>query len=238
LALEYAVSLIELENVSRSYKVGNNEVCALQATSLSIDDGEFVVFLGPSGSGKTTLLNLIAALDQPTSGRVEVNGINLSLLDRRERTNFRRLHAGVVFQFHNLIPTLTARENVEIVASMVGKIKEVPEALARVGLAGRMDHFPHEMSGGEQQRVAIARALVKDPPIILGDEPTGNLDAATGQNVIQLLWDIHKQGKCILIVTHNNAMVQVATRIISMRDGRVQSDKRNAAPLSPQEVEW
>ena len=232
------MSLIELVDVSRSYQIGTNQVCALQPMNLSIEQGEFVVFLGPSGSGKTTLMNLIAGLDQPTSGQVRVNDILLSELDRRGRTQFRRKFAGVVFQFHNLIPTLTARENVEIVASMVGRTQDVPEALARVGLAGRMDHFPHEMSGGEQQRVAIARALVKDPPIILGDEPTGNLDAATGQKVVQLLWDIHKQGKCVLIVSHNNAMVHVATRVITLHDGRVQSDKRNPSPVSPQEVEW
>lgn len=232
------MSLILLEDVSRTYKIGKNEVTALHPTSLTIDKPEFIVFLGPSGSGKTTLMNIIAGLDQPSSGRVEVNGVNLSQLDRSGRTDFRRKYVGVVFQFHNLIPTLTARENVEIVAAMVNKRGEVRNALAQVGLAGRMNHFPHEMSGGEQQRVAIARALVKDPAIILGDEPTGNLDFNTGKNVVQLFWDIQKLGKCVLIVTHNNQMVHVASRVITMRDGRVQSDVSNPNPTHPSEVEW
>ena len=232
------MSLIELDQVSRSYRVGTHEVCALHPTSLNIERSEFVVFLGQSGSGKTTLLNIIAGLDQPSTGRVQVDGVLLSSLSRQARTNFRKQKVGVVFQFHNLIPTLTARENVEIVAGLVGRRDKVEEALAQVGLSQRMDHFPHEMSGGEQQRVAIARALVKDPPIILGDEPTGNLDAATGLTVVQLLWDIQKLGKCVLIVTHNAAMRHVASRTITVRDGRILSDEKNASPLSPQEVEW
>jgi putative ABC transport system ATP-binding protein len=142
------VSLIELENVSRTYKVGKHDVSALHNSRLNIEQNEFVVFLGPSGSGKTTLMNLIAGLDQPSTGKVQVAGCMLSELDRRGRTDFRRKYAGVVFQFHNLIPTLTARENVEIVASLVNRRDKVSEVLAQVGLAGRMDHFPHEMSGG------------------------------------------------------------------------------------------
>jgi putative ABC transport system ATP-binding protein len=231
-------SLIQLEDVSRSYHVGNHEVTALQPTRLNIEQGEFVVFLGQSGSGKTTLMNLIAGLDKPSSGRVTVDGTMLSELDRNGRTQYRKYKVGIVFQFHNLIPTLTARENVEIVATMIKRHKKVEEVMAQVGLAKRMDHFPHEMSGGEQQRVAIARALVKDPPIILGDEPTGNLDAATGLTVTQLLYDIHKQGKCVMIVTHNTAMRHIASRVITMRDGRVLSDELNRNQLKPQQVEW
>ncbi len=219
--------------------MGAHRVQALHPTDLSVEKGEFVVVLGPSGSGKTTLLNLVAGIDSPTSGRVRVDGVDISSLSRARLVEYRRRSVGVVFQLHNLIPNLTSRENVELVAELVGVGgTRSEEVLAAVGLSHRGDHFPHELSGGEQQRVAIARALVKDPPILLGDEPTGSLDAATGKLVLRLLCDIHAQGKCILMVTHNASIAQVATRVLSMKDGRIRSDILNTSPLQPEQIDW
>jgi len=230
--------LIELHQVTRSYVLGGHRVEALRATDLSLTREEFVVVLGPSGSGKTTLMNLIAGIDSPTSGRIRVDGVEVSALTRRQLVDYRRKSVGVVFQFHNLIPNLTAGENIELVAQLAGVPDRCSEVLEAVGLSARVDHFPHEMSGGEQQRVAIARALVKDPPILLGDEPTGSLDASTGRLVLKLFCEIHRRGKLVVLVTHNAAMAQVATRVLTMKDGQIRSDVRNPQPLDPDQVDW
>jgi putative ABC transport system ATP-binding protein len=233
------MSFILLEGAARTYKMGEVPVAALRPTDLSIDRGEFVVILGPSGSGKTTLLNLIAGIDSPTQGHIYVDGEDISGYDAVALTDYRRKKIGVIFQFFNLIPTLTALENVELVAELLHTRQKPLEVLEAVGLAQRANHFPHELSGGEQQRVAIARALVKDPPILLGDEPTGNLDVDTGRRVVKLLCRIHQeQGKTVLVVTHNPLLAQVATRVISLRDGRIRSDQRNPHPADPDEVEF
>ncbi len=230
--------LIELEQASRVYPMGGHEVPALRPTDLSVQGGEFVMVLGPSGSGKTTLLNLIAGIDTPTSGVVRVAGVEVSSLDRKRLVDYRRQSVGVVFQFHNLIPNLTALENVELVAELVGGARSCQEVLAEVGLGERRNHFPHELSGGEQQRVAIARALVKDPPVLLLDEPTGNLDTATAVRVLRLLRDLQNEQRCLLMVTHNAALTKVGTRVLVMKDGRICSDTPIPRPLEPEQIEW
>lgn len=218
--------------------MGSTVVQALHAVDLVVESGEFVVLLGPSGSGKSTLLNLIGAMDTPSAGRISVGGTDLTSVDRHARLEYRRRQVGIVFQFHNLIPTLTARENVELAADLAGKRERIDDCLEAVGLADRMHHFPHELSGGEQQRVAVARALVKEPPLLLGDEPTGNLDAPTGRAVIKLFRAIHARGTCVILVTHNSILARVATRVVTLSHGRVHSDVRNAHPADPDEVDW
>jgi putative ABC transport system ATP-binding protein len=224
------VSLIQLRGVSRTFALGGHDVPALRSTDLDIESGEMVLFVGPSGSGKTTLLNLIAGIDSPSTGSIVVNGKDIARLTASQLLEYRRSQVGLVFQFHHLIPNLTAWENVELVAQLVRGGGDVGGALGAVGLAARGGHFPHQMSGGEQQRVAIARALVKDAPILLGDEPTGNLDNRTGKQVLNLFLEAQKRGKTVIMVTHNLAYCPVATRIIRMADGAVQSDERNAQP--------
>jgi putative ABC transport system ATP-binding protein len=234
-----ARSALKLENVSRSYRMGAVEVRALSGIELDITQGEFIVILGPSGSGKTTLLNLVGGIDSPSSGRISVNGLEIGSLDDNALTQFRRDHIGFVFQFFNLIPTLTARENVEFAAELVGAPRDTNEVLDTVGLAERADHFPSELSGGEQQRVAIARALVKDPPILLCDEPTGELDFETGKHILSAMRAIHRvDRKTVLLVTHNTAIGDIADRVIRLRSGEVVEDKRNSSPLDPEELRW
>jgi putative ABC transport system ATP-binding protein len=234
-----AGSALKLENVSRSYQMGAVEVRALSGIELDITQGEFVVILGPSGSGKTTLLNLVGGIDSPSSGRISVNGLEIDSLDDNALTRFRRDHIGFVFQFFNLIPTLTARENVEFAAELVAAPRDPNEVLDTVGLAERADHFPSELSGGEQQRVAIARALVKDPPILLCDEPTGELDFETGKHILSAMRAIHRADrKTVLLVTHNTAIGDIADRVIRLRSGEVVEDKRNSSPLDPEELRW
>lgn len=232
---------ITLENVWKTYGEGHTAVHALRSVNLREDQGRFSVILGPSGSGKTTLLNLVGAIDEPTQGRVVVDGVDLTTLDERGRTGFRRNEVGFVFQFFNLIPTLTALENVELVADLTmsngtGRSKEV---LDLVGLGDRMDHFPAQLSGGEQQRVAVARALVKNPPILLCDEPTGELDFETGRNIISLLRRLNRDNnQTVLLVTHNAAIGDVADRVVRLRSGGIVDDEQNENPLDPQELTW
>ncbi|RLC95525.1 MAG: ABC transporter ATP-binding protein [Chloroflexi bacterium] len=232
-------SLIRLEAVSRTYRMGLVEVQALRSVSLQLARGEFVVILGPSGSGKTTLLNMVGGIDSPTSGRVIVDGIDIAALDEKGLTQYRRSRVGFVFQFFNLIPTLTARENVEFAAELVTSPRDPVEVLEEVGLRERADHFPSELSGGEQQRVAIARALVKDPPILLCDEPTGELDFETGRHILGLIRRIGEVGnKTVLVVTHNTAVGEIARRVVRLRSGEVVESRENSNPLDPQELRW
>jgi putative ABC transport system ATP-binding protein len=214
---------IELQGVWKTYGQGPAAVHALRALDLSIPRGELVVILGPSGSGKTTLLNLIGALDRPTGGSIHVDGTDLAALDEEGRVEYRRTQVGFVFQFFNLIPTLTARENVELVAELVGR--EPLPALQQVGLEDRMDHFPAQLSGGEQQRVAIARALANDPPILIGDEITGELDSKTGFEVMEIVAKLNQeQGTTVVYVTHDPRMAKFAGRVIQLRDGLIAED--------------
>lgn len=219
--------------------MGEVTVHALREVSLGIEAGDFVVLLGPSGSGKTTLLNLIGGLDVPTSGRVLVRGRDVGSFDEDQRTLYRRNTVGFIFQFFNLIPTLTALENVELVAELVAHRHQARQRLVQVGLGERADHFPSELSGGEQQRVAIARALVKEPDLLLADEPTGNLDYETSLRVLRALRDINiDQGKTVIVVTHNNAMAQMAEVVVRLRSGQVTDISRNESPLPPENLQW
>jgi putative ABC transport system ATP-binding protein len=219
--------------------MGQVQVTALDQVTLDIERGEFIVLLGPSGSGKTTLLNLVGGLDSPTAGYLEVNGMRLDHLNESHLTDFRRTQVGFIFQFFNLIPTLTARENVELSAELVKNGLNASVLLKEVGLEGRLDHFPSELSGGENQRVAIARALATDPSVILCDEPTGSLDYQTGKRIFRLLRDLNTQrGKTVIVVTHNSPIGAIANRVIRLRDGRIAEIRRNEKPLAPEDLVW
>ncbi len=230
---------IDISNVSKSYPMGTFMVDALKEVSLEISRGEFLVVLGPSGSGKTTLLNLIGGIDSATSGRITVGPTEITSLDERGLTRYRRDNVGFIFQFFNLIPTLTAGENVELAAELVDKPRDTMEVLRDVGLGDRAGHFPSELSGGEQQRVAIARALAKDPPILLCDEPTGDLDFETGKHIFSVMRNINRESKkTVIIVTHNTAIGEIADKIIRLRSGQIVEMKDNPSPIDPDELRW
>lgn len=235
-----ATGRIRLEHVSKVYGRGEVAVHALKDVNLSIRRGQFVVFLGPSGSGKTTLLNIVGGIDVPTEGRVTVDGEQIGALNAGQLTNYRRRKVGFVFQFYNLVPTLTALENVELVAELTGvRNVEAREQLAAVGLSDRVDHFPSELSGGEQQRVAIARAIAKRPALLLCDEPTGSLDLVTGRTVLRVLRELQQRlGITVLIVTHNSTIASMADRVIRMRSGEIVDDRSNERPTPAEELEW
>jgi putative ABC transport system ATP-binding protein len=227
------------EAVAKEYLMGEVRVPALRGVSFEVAEGELVVLLGPSGSGKTTLLNLIGGLDLPTGGRVEVGGLTVSSLVEPALTEYRREKVGFVFQFFNLVPTLTAVENVELVGELTGHDAQAASLLERVGLAERLNSYPAELSGGEQQRVAIARALVKRPYVLLGDEPTGNLDYETGLLVLQLIHEINREdGLTVLMVTHNAPIAQMGDVVIRLRSGQIDAIEPNSQPLEPRELRW
>ncbi|UCH33346.1 MAG: ABC transporter ATP-binding protein [Armatimonadota bacterium] len=231
--------LLRLEGISKVYQMGEVQVVALKEVDLEIAAGHFVCVLGPSGSGKTTLLNLIGGIDTPTSGAITVAGNTLSGMTEDELTLYRRRSVGFIFQFFNLIPTLTALENVELVEELVDEGRGSREALEEVGLTARADHFPSELSGGEQQRVAIARALVKNPQVLLADEPTGNLDMETGRQILAVMRRLNReQGRTVLVVTHNSAIAQIADRALHLRSGEVVESSENPSPLDPELLEW
>jgi putative ABC transport system ATP-binding protein len=222
-------AVVELERVGRRFSIGGNEVVALDDVELTVASGEFVVVLGPSGSGKSTLLNLIGALDTPTSGRLVVAGTDITRASRRELFAFRRHAVSFIFQSFNLFPQLTALENVEFGVDVAGRRRERPDLarrmLDRVGLGDRLRHFPHELSGGEQQRVAIARAVATANPVLLADEPTGELDFHTGVRILELLHEqTHELGTAVLVVTHNREIARMADRVIELSSGRIVAD--------------
>jgi putative ABC transport system ATP-binding protein len=232
---------VRATGLTKTYGQGETEVHALRDVSFEIPRGEFVVLRGASGSGKTTLLNQIGALEAPTSGEISANGFSLNGLDEDERTEYRLSTVGFVFQFYNLVPSLTAYENVALIAELTGGDVKArsEEVLASVGLGDRMDHFPAQLSGGEQQRVSIARGLVKNPPLLLADEPTGALDTETGTQVLTLLRDITDAGdRTIIVVTHNSQIAEIANRVIDLRDGSITGVRELADPKSPQDVAW
>ena len=231
---------IRAENLTKTYGTGDTAVHALEDVTFGIPRGEFVVMLGPSGSGKTTMLNVVGALDAPTGGDLHVMGTSLSDLGEDARTHYRLSSIGFVFQFFNLVPTLTALENVELLAELTGGNAETRarDALHQVGLGDRVDHFPGQLSGGEQQRVSIARALVKDVPLLLCDEPTGALDIDTGINILRVLRDTTERGHTVLLVTHNSEIARMADRVLRLRDGRLVADEPNAAPAAPEDLTW
>ncbi|MFH2071255.1 MAG: ABC transporter ATP-binding protein [Actinomycetota bacterium] len=232
---------ISMRNVWRTFGEGVTAVHALRDVDLEVPQGQFTVILGPSGSGKTTLLNLVGAIDQGTGGTLEVDGVDLGGLDDKGRIGYRRTEVGLVFQFFNLIPTLTALENVELVAELTGDdgAARSRQALEGVGLADRVDHFPSQLSGGEQQRVAIARALAKQPPILLCDEPTGELDFETGRMILALLRRLNREnGQTVLLVTHNAAIGEMADRVVRLRSGAVVEDRTIADPVEAEALTW
>ena len=225
--------------LAKSYRMGEAEVQALRGVDLEIRAGEFIVMLGPSGSGKSTLLNILGGLDSPTSGEVRFLDHDLSRADEGELTRFRREHVGFVFQFYNLIPSLTARENVALVTDIASDPMAPEEALRWVGLGERLDHFPSQLSGGEQQRVAIARAIAKRPQVLLCDEPTGALDVETGILVLEAIEHVNRElGATTAIITHNAAIAGMADRILRMRSGTIASEQVNPRRLSPHEIAW
>ncbi len=235
---------VRLKNVSKNYQMGEVQVDALRGIDLEVNPGEFMVVVGPSGSGKTTLLNLVGGLDSPSSGSLLVADHDIAGYDEARLTTYRRDNIGFIFQFFNLLPTLTARENIEFALELVergrSRIRQrAIELLEKVGLADRADHFPSQLSGGEQQRVAIARALAKSPLILLADEPTGNLDFRMGQKVLRVMQDLNRmEGRTVLLVTHNTAIGRMGDRVVHLRDGRVSQIDRNEQPLEAEEIEW
>lgn len=231
--------LMRVENVSKTYKMGEVTVNALQNASFELYEGEFAVILGPSGSGKSTLLNILGGMDLPTEGKVFVNGKDITQYNDRQLTIYRRDQVGFVFQFYNLMGNLTARENVELATEICDNALDIDGVMQQVGLEERKDHFPAQMSGGEQQRVAIARAVAKNPLVLLCDEPTGALDFKTGIMILSLLEKINKQyNKTILIITHNAAIGDMAHRVIKMRSGNIIEIKENTHPIPPERIEW
>jgi len=232
-------TILRLDHVSKTYRIGTQSVHALKDASVDVHEGEFVVILGPSGCGKSTLMNVIGGLDTPTSGSVVVEGEDVSSFDEDRLTTFRREKVGFVFQFFNLVATLTARENVQLAADLSSAPRPVEEILEDVGLLARADHFPSELSGGEQQRVAIARALVKNAPLLLCDEPTGELDFETGRRILALLHETtHVRRQTVLMVTHNAPVARIADRVLRLRSGEIVSDETNTDPIDPLELVW
>lgn len=232
-------AVLQVRDVERTFTMGEVQVQVLKNLSFDVLDGEVLAMVGPSGSGKSTILNLIGGLDQPNHGSVIFEGTDLAKVSSTQLTRYRRKHVGFVFQFYNLVPNLTALENVLSAAQLADDPLDAEEMLVKVGLAERMHHFPSQLSGGEQQRVAIARAVVKNPKLLLCDEPTGALDFETGISALELLLQFnHDLGTTILIITHNTALADVANRVIHLRSGEIVSTERNAHPLPPAEVVW
>ena len=228
-----------VRGLTRVYRMGEVEVAALRGVDLDIAAGEFVVLLGSSGSGKSTLLNILGALDAPTAGSVRFHDHDLAAADDAQRTAYRRDHVGFVFQFYNLLPALTALENVAVVAEIARAPMPAAAALELVGLADRADHFPAQLSGGEQQRVAVARAIVKRPEVLLCDEPTGALDAATGVIVLDALARVTAElGATTVLITHNAGIAAMADRVLFMSDGRIAGERVNATRMPPDQLHW
>ena len=234
-----AMAFVEFQNVGKTYEMGEVRIKALHDASFTVEKGELVVIVGPSGAGKTTLLNILGGMDTLSSGRVLLDGEEVSKLNRKQLTNYRRQDVGFVFQFYNLIGNLTALENVELANQICKDPLDVVQILKDVGLEDRMKNFPSQLSGGEQQRVAIARALAKNPKLLLCDEPTGALDYQTGKAILKLLQDTgRKTGMTVVIITHNGALTAMADRVIKVRNGTVKSVTINEHPMDISEIEW
>lgn len=233
------MAFLSLHNVKKEYHTGTVTVHALEDVSFDANEEEFVVILGASGAGKTTLLNLLGGMDTATAGRIELGGENIAAFHKRELTEFRRREVGFVFQFYNLMPNLTALENVEIAVEICENHLDPKSVLESVGLADRLNNFPAELSGGEQQRVSIARAVAKNPKLILCDEPTGALDYVTGKKILKLLYSLSReQGKLVIVVTHNAALKDIADKVIRIRSGRIECVETNAHPVPVEGIEW
>lgn len=230
---------VKLENVSKIYGTGEVKIVAVDGISFEIAKGEFVVIVGPSGAGKTTVLNILGGMDKPTSGKIYVDGRNIAGYSGRQLTSYRREDIGFVFQFYNLVPNLTALENVELALQICREPLDAATVLAEVGLKGRFGNFPAQLSGGEQQRVSIARALAKNPKLLLCDEPTGALDYQTGKAILKLLQDMcREKGMTVIVITHNSALTPMADKVIRIKNGKVSDITRNAHPTPVEEIEW
>ena len=230
---------MEFVNVSKQYKMGEVTISALRDVSFTVETGEICVIVGASGAGKTTLLNILGGMDTLTTGKVMLGGNEISSYNARQLTRYRRYDVGFVFQFYNLVPSLTALENVELAAQICPNPRPADETLRAVGLGERMKNFPAQLSGGEQQRVAIARALAKNPQLLLCDEPTGALDYNTGKEILKLLQDTARQtGMTVIIITHNSALTAMADRVIQLKSGSVLSQQVNACAVPVEEIEW
>lgn len=230
---------IEVRDATKTYQMGETTIVANDALNFSVQQGELAVILGPSGAGKSTILNILGGMDSPTSGQILIDGVDIATFSERQLTAYRRTDVGFVFQFYNLVPNLTAKENVELASAVAPDALDPTEVLQEVGLAARMDNFPAQLSGGEQQRVAIARALAKNPKLVLADEPTGALDYETGKQVLKLLQDVsRKRGQTVLIITHNAAIAPMADRVIRINDAKVRGITENPHPQSIDEIEW
>ncbi len=232
-------TILELTDVRRTFRMGEVSVQVLKGVSFQVRRGEFLAVVGPSGSGKTTILNLIGGLDSPTSGSIRYQKQDLTRASSKELTRYRRDAIGFVFQFYNLVPNLTARENILVTTEIAQKPRDVDEVLQLVDLTDRAHHFPAQLSGGEQQRIAIARAFAGNPEVLLCDEPTGALDFETGKKILRVLLDLNRQlGKTVIVITHNSALAQVADRVIHLRSGEISSVDLNESPIAPEEVVW
>ena len=230
---------VVMENVKKTYKMGEVMIHAVDGVDIEIHKGEFAVIVGPSGAGKTTVLNMLGGMDRVTSGKVIVDGRDISLYNSRQLTKYRRDDIGFVFQFYNLIPNLTALENVELALQICKDPMDAGEVLREVGLGDRMDNFPAQLSGGEQQRVSIARALAKNPKLLLCDEPTGALDYNTGKAILKLLQDTcREKGMTVVLITHNSAIAPMADRVIKIKNGRVSDMMLNEHPVPVETIEW
>lgn len=235
----HSVSFLSLENVGKVYKSGEIEVAALKNVSLELTEGDFAVILGSSGAGKTTLLNLLGGMDNATSGKIFLGGKDVTSLDKKGLCDYRRNDVGFVFQFYNLMPNLTALENVEIAVEICKNHLSPEETLKQVGLENRLGNFPAQLSGGEQQRVSIARAIAKNPKLLLCDEPTGALDYATGKKILKCLYDVSKKnGKTVVVVTHNQAIKDIADKVFYIKSGEIEKSVINENPKNADEIEW
>ncbi len=233
------MAYISVKNLTKTYKMGEVTIKALDNVSFEIEKGELTVVLGPSGAGKTTILNILGGMDTATSGRIIIDNVDISKYNSRNLTNYRRYDIGFVFQFYNLVGNLTALENVSLASQICKNPMNSEEALKRVGLLDRKDHFPAQLSGGEQQRVSIARAIAKNPKILLCDEPTGALDSKTGKKIIELLQDTcHKTSTTTIIITHNAVIAEIADKVIRVKNGKIESVTINEKPKLVKEIDW
>ena len=234
--MEYVV---EFQNVYKYYHVGDSVIRATDDVSFKIKKGEFAVVVGPSGAGKTTILNLLGGMEEADKGKIIVNGSNITYFDEKQLTNYRRNDVGFVFQFYNLMPNLTALENIELASEICKNALKPKDVLIEVGLEDRMNNFPSQLSGGEQQRVAIARAIAKNPSLLLCDEPTGALDYQTGKSILKLLYDTSKKtGKAVIVITHNAAITKMADHVLYVKNGKIIKEEYNSSPTPIENIEW